>query len=837
MQERIEILAPAGGFEALTAGVANGADAVYLGGNLFNARQFAANFSNEKLKKAIEYCHGHNVKVYITVNTLLLNHELEEAAEYLYFLYSIGVDAVIIQDLGLLFFIKEVIPGLTVHASTQMTIHNEYGANYLWNKGVERVVLARELSINDIKAIQDNSPIELEIFVHGALCISYSGQCLFSSMVGGRSGNRGRCAQPCRLPYKLVETKDGRVTKEWTSPGEYLLSPRDLNTIQILPELIQAGVDSFKFEGRMKRPEYVATVIRIYRQALDRYYNDTKNYHVDPEDLVALEQIFNRDFTQAYLFKEKPGADLMSFTRPNNRGIFLGRVVDFEKGRAIVKLETDLSLGDGIQAWVSVGGRKGEIVKNILLNGTNVEKAAKGSLVHMELPRGIKKGDRIFKTYDQRLMEKAQSTYTEGPKIPRVRLDLAVEGEIDKPLKIQAVDELGNKITVYSEINCQKAIKHSLDQEILAKQLGRLGETNYTLGELTIDLHGELMLPISELNKIRRKITTELEEETNKNNNKPKITSEEFIKSKKHFFRHAKNNIHSYQKNKINLNIKVGDYEAFIEAFKERVDNIYIPLIPLKNKRFSLEQVKDAIIEGKKDNIKIIPFFPRIIHSSKIQDIALIIKELKETNPDGLMVGNLGLIQFIKDYAPEIPIYCDYSLNITNWSTAKFLLRDKAINLCLSPELNFTQLASFPLDILQASECLVHGQIPLIVSKYCPTSAISGCAKCKNKGIALKDRKDYIFPLEMDAHCTMHLYNANVLSVIDNLNRFIDMGIGGIRLEMERESGKLVEKVIKYYQEGLFNGQDKKRTDELLELIKNTYPGGITKGHYFRGVE
>ena len=835
MDKNIEILAPAGSVEALMAGVENGADAVYLGGHLFNARQYAANFSNEDLKKAVAYCHGKGVKVYVTVNTLVFNHELEEVMDYLYSLYAIGVDAVIIQDLGLLLIIKELLPDLPVHASTQMTIHNEYGANYLYSRGVERAVLARELSLSDIKEIHKKSDMELEIFVHGALCISYSGQCLLSSMIGGRSGNRGRCAQPCRLPYKLVEIKSGKISKEFPAQGEYLLSARDLNTIKILPEIVDSGAVSLKFEGRMKRPEYVATVIRVYRQALDRYLNDPSNYTVTQEDLTALEQIFNRDFTHAYLLN-KPGADLMSFTRPNNRGIFLGRVVELERGQGLVKLEEDLSIGDGIQAWVSVGGRKGEIINNIKLDGQDVQKAFKGSIVSLNLPKGIRKGDRIFKTYDYELMEQAEKSYAHGQTKTRIKLNLVVKGKIGEPLEVYAQDELGNSVQAESQIKCQNAEKHALDKEVLVKQLGRLGDSDYELDRLEVELEGQLMLPVSELNKVRRLVVEKLEAQKQKD--VVSLTYQDFVVRKKAFLKPIKESQRKKTKSNIKLNVKVGDYKSCNTALSYNVNSIFVPVLPFKNKEFTTEQIIKSIEQGKARGIKVIPYLPRIVHPHMLNDIIDSLQVISLAKPEGILVGNVGMIQLIQEIAPETLIYGDYSLNIINWASAKFFLRDRLVSLCLSPELNFTQLESFPLEIMEASECLIHGYLPLIVSRYCPISAINGGCKgadfCKNTQLGLKDRKDYVFPIETDTNCIMYLYNANVLSIIDSLDRIKGLGIGAIRLEMERDSHDTVGKVLGLYEDALSGNTV---NIDLLEAIKKLYSGGVTKGHFFRGVE
>ena len=270
MVKEVELLAPAGNFESMLAAANNGADAIYLGGKSFGARHFANNFNDEELIKATRFIHRLNKKIYLTVNTLMADSELEQAAFYLKFLYEIGIDAVIVQDLGLIKMLRELFPKFEIHASTQMTINNAAGVNFLEQHGVTRVVLGRETSLNDIMLIKQESSLELETFVHGALCICYSGQCLMSSMIGGRSGNRGKCAQPCRMKYQLVGLNGKNI--EYGDLGEHLLSPKDLNTIDFLPDIIGAGVSSLKIEGRMKRPEYVATVTRMYRNALDRFF-------------------------------------------------------------------------------------------------------------------------------------------------------------------------------------------------------------------------------------------------------------------------------------------------------------------------------------------------------------------------------------------------------------------------------------------------------------------------------------------------------------------------------------------------------------------------------------
>ena len=374
-QTYIELLAPAGSWEALEAAVNAGADAVYMGGKAFGARAYASNFDKEEMTKAVYFAHMHRVRLYITVNTLVDDSELAELADYLLFLNNVGVDGIIVQDLGIIRLARQIVPELPLHASTQMTITNSSGVDFAVAAGMERSVLARELSLKEIEAACSRGT-EIETFIHGALCVCYSGQCLMSSLIGGRSGNRGRCAQPCRLPYKLLNAK-GEDMLEGKDAGQYLLSPKDMNTLAILPQLIEAGVVSYKIEGLMKRPEYVAVVVDAYRRAIDSY--KAGNYHVPAEDLANIEQIFNRDFTTAYL-THRPGKEMMSDRRPNNRGVLVGRVTKLDKqhNKATVKLEKELHLGDGLEFWVSVGGRVGTTVTEMLKGGASVEGAHPG---------------------------------------------------------------------------------------------------------------------------------------------------------------------------------------------------------------------------------------------------------------------------------------------------------------------------------------------------------------------------------------------------------------------------------------------------------------------------
>ncbi|MDK2827019.1 MAG: family peptidase, partial [Methanolobus sp.] len=389
-----ELLAPAGNMESLIAAVENGADAVYLGVKDFSARAYAGNFTIEEFREALDFAHLRGVKVYVTMNTLIKDSEMEKALELMYTLDELGTDAIIVQDIGLLELAREKVPSLPIHASTQMTIHNTEAVLALKEMGVKRIVLARELSLEEISRIKNETGVEIEAFVHGALCICYSGQCLMSSMIGGRSGNRGYCAQPCRKQYRL--RRDG---KEIKTEGSYLLSPKDLNTSEILPELIKSGIDSFKIEGRMKRPEYVAGVVRIYRSLIDRFVEDPDNYSVTDEEKENLEQLFNREFTTGY-FEGDPAGDLMSRERPHNQGIVVGKVSGFNNKfkRMEITLTGELEVGDGIGFEGSRDA--GTIVRGIYIGDRLEKKAGNGEVITINFDQPPKNGTTVYRTLD-----------------------------------------------------------------------------------------------------------------------------------------------------------------------------------------------------------------------------------------------------------------------------------------------------------------------------------------------------------------------------------------------------------------------------------------------------
>lgn len=475
--KKIELLAPAGDMQCLVAAINAGCDAVYLGGNLFGARSFAGNFSNEELIEAIKYAHIYGVKVYVTTNTLVYENEVSVFLEYIDFLHKNNVDAIIIQDIGMLDLIRKTYPNLEIHASTQMHIHNLEGVKFLQELGVKRIVLARETSILKIKEIKEKTQADLEVFVHGALCVSYSGQCLMSSLIGDRSGNRGTCTQNCRKQYKL------------NNESGYFLSMKDLNNIKNVGKLIDIGVDSLKIEGRMKSPEYVYLIVSLYRKAIDNYYLYSE-VNITDNDILNMKKIFNRKFTNGFLFDSK---DVINKKRPNHIGVELGKVIDYKKNEVTIELKDTLNRLDGIR----IIGKKdyGFIVDKILENNKSVEKSMK--TVKLFCKEEVEIGSLVVKTTDYLLTKEINKMMKIDKKIP-----INIKVILKENLKIIMDDGINNVYVVGNKI--QKSINNSITKDRIEQQISKLGNTPFSINKLEIEMDENIFINIKDVNELRR---------------------------------------------------------------------------------------------------------------------------------------------------------------------------------------------------------------------------------------------------------------------------------------------------------------------------------------------
>ena len=800
----VELLAPVGSFEALKAAVQNGANAVYLGGKDFGARASANNFDRDELKEAVKYAHIRGVQVFVTTNTLRKENEIEDFLEYAKFLYDIDVDAIILQDIGMARLIKRELPDFELHASTQMVAHSLEDVKYLESVGFDRVVLAREVTVEEIKYICDNCKADIEVFVHGALCVCYSGQCLMSSMIGNRSGNRGRCAQPCRQRYELIDVYTGEVVN---SNGDYLLSPRDLNAIEEIDKVIDAGVHSLKIEGRMKRPEYVATVIDGYRKTIDEYLA-TNKLNVSDETINDLYTIFNRKFTKGLLLGDV-GKDMMNSQLPNNQGLYVGTVVDYNKKakRLKIKLANTLKKGDGINLG---GGTIGRIIKN-----GNIETIGyKGETIELDFVGEARKGQIVFKTSDSELMDRVQATFTQDKEFVKNIIDAKITIKLGQKPILTLKDRHSNEATIEGDKIVEEAIKVSLSKEKVETQLRKLGNTPYELDLLEIELDDNVSLPISLLNQMRRDCIELLDKE--------RVS----IKNRKYKNKIVKYKPVLYNRNKQQeISVKVKNLEQLESALECGVDRIYYEDTNTIDKGMSL---------AMKYNKKVIYSAPRIIRNKEYNHLA----KANNAGVESVQVGNYGSIDYFKDKKLNI----DYYLNAFNSETINYYKEIGADTLCISQELNINEIKETIKYTDINIESVVYGYTPLMITEYCPMGVIvrdckkdKRVAKCKESIYALRNSKGDEFRVSQDIFCRSTIYNSNVTCMLDNLYELHEIGINVLRLDFTLEDKETVKEVIEAYQEVLSN--DYKLATKATKLYNKLDEKGTTAGHYYKGVE
>lgn len=834
----VELLAPVGSKEALAAAVEAGADAVYLAGKAFGARSYASNFDRVELAEAIRFAHLRGVLVDVAVNTIVDQSEFEELADYLRFLYEAGADAAIVQDLGVAYLAQAVVPNLPLHASTQMTVHTLEGVHFLQSLGFERVVLSRELSLEDIQLICSNTDIEIEVFIHGALCICYSGQCLMSGMIGGRSGNRGCCAQPCRLPYTLTD-KEGTALLLSETAGEYLLSPKDMNTLHLIPRLLEAGVTSLKIEGRMKRPEYVAVVVDTYRRVIDRYAKERQSFHVMPEEEKNLAQIFNRDFTTAYLL-QKEGRRMMSDRRPNNRGVLAGRVVRYDaKSRMVaLKLVENLAVGDILEFWVKVGGRVSATIRELYVGKESVTKAAAGQTVWFLTDKPVRDHDRAFKVYDAALMKHAQAFFRTSSALRRIPLDMEIIAEAGRPMTVSLCDADGNRVVEKTAFIAEAAQKRPLTEEAIRKQMERLGTTVFELREFHCQIKGEIMVPVSEINEVRRKAADRLEHVRLQKFSRPAPPVKSPVQILRELLPASKEK--AKRGFKLQLSVQADTVEKVAAALKAGADAILFG-----GERYGHQAIAPVEYETVCGLVKAagkLIFFqtPRIAEMQELKGLKKLWAQFRQIRPDAVSVGNVGTFFIVREEL-GLPILADTPFNIYNPLTIAYLQSLGAEAVTLSPELNFSQVERIAEKSPLPVECIVHGHLPLMVSKYCMLGSFLGglnpnaCSQpCEKQRCYLLDRKGERFPLVTDPYCRMHVLNGKELSMFAHVERFVQSGVSRIRIEGKYMDEKKVAKVTKLYRELIDLGAKHPilKEGELEKLEGAT----ITRGHYFRGI-
>lgn len=803
----IELLAPVGSFDALKAAVQNGANAVYLGGKDFSARASANNFDREELIEAVKYAHIRDVRVFVTTNTLIKQDEIEDFVEYAKFLYDIDVDALIMQDIGVAMLIHGLLPDFELHASTQMVAHSLEDVQYLESVGFKRVVLARELTVDEIKYICDNTNVDIEIFVHGALCVCYSGGCLMSSMIGNRSGNRGRCAQPCRQKYTMIDISTG---EEIHSNGDYLLSTRDLNTIEDVDKIIETGVLSLKIEGRMKKPEYVATVINSYRNAIDEY-QATKKVNISTETMEDLYTIFNRKFTKGLILGEV-GEDVMNSNVPNNQGLYVGKVVDYNKKakRLKIKLEGTLKKGDGINLG---GGTIGRIIK-----GKDIAQIGyKGETIELDFIGEARKNQPVFKTSDTNLIDRAQKTYTQDKEFTKSLIDAEITIKLGEYPELKLIDKNNNSVSVKGDKLVEKALKVALGEEKIETQIKKLGNTPYDLDDLKINLDEGVSMPISLINQMRREAIELLDE--------ARIP----VKGRAYKDSNIKYSPKKYAKNtndNSKVRVKINNIEALKSIINLDVDMIYYE---------DVNTLEQAMAMATANNKKLIYSAPRIVRNKEYRRL----EKTDEYCKENVQISALGQVKYYKENSENVSFDVDYYLNPFNSETINHYKKEGATTVCISQELNIHEIKETTKYTDMEIETVAYGYIPMMLSEYCPMGVVARsckkdkrCATCKESKYVLRDFKGEEYRISQDLFCRSTIYNSSANCLINNLDELSDAGINVFRLDFTHENPDLISKITKAFINTVNNNFDVDRDDQ--EIFDNME---TTLGHLYKGVE
>ncbi len=792
----IELLSPVGDFQCLKAAVQNGADAVYLGASSFSARAKAKNFETEHLLDAIKYAKLRNVSVHLALNTLIKNSEFEEAVNLAITAYNLGVDAIIVQDLGLASYLLKNYPNIPLHASTQMTVHNLDGVKQLEKMGFSRIVLARELSIQEIEYIRKNSNIELEVFIHGALCISYSGQCLLSSMIGGRSGNRGLCAQPCRLPYELCK-KDLKGNISTIDKG-YLLSPRDNFAIEYLPELIKLGINSLKIEGRMKTPTYVGVVTKIYRKYIDLVLNNinlnnkdlkyliNKNLDYINEDTLLsdreeITQVFNRGGFSTGHFSNNGNNNLIFKEKPNNLGIFVGTVssINENKGYINLKLENTLSISDKILINDEL-----YTISELMMNNKNYKTLQKGAFAKIGRMKGkISIGSKIYRMESSLLNQSMSPSFDSDKNIKKIKLNGQIIIKTNSPITIKLWANskfykgfvFEKTYSIYPNIAQNKPI----NKDMIIKQLSKTGNTEFEFESLNVILDDNLFLQMSTLNDLRRTALKDFENYILKNY----YHNTNFIKlnyDNKNNKNYSKKSV-SLLLNTLDINLKYLDLTG--------INKLYIPL------KYHLDYKYNSLLNSLCKKFSTYIYLPHILKDNNLKCIDFE-EIIKKRDIRGFVISHISQIEKIKNF--NLEIIGNFNLNVFNNYTIDELKKLNFTTYTISPELNISEMNDVLTNSCLNSEVIIYGKIPVMTNNYC---YIGKTNKCKNN-CKINCNSSLKFYLKDRMNAQYRIIQNNISStttVFNSKNLNIDFNIlnnCSVRIDILEETPEEIQKII-----------------------------------------
>ncbi len=804
MKDRVEILAPAGSMECLKAAIAAGADAIYTGGALFGARAYAHNLTEEELLEAIDYVHLHGRRLYLTVNTLIKDREMEKQMyDYLLPYYRQGLDAVIVQDIGLFRFIRKHFPDLPIHASTQMTLTGVDGAKFLEKEGAQRIVTSRELSMAEVKKIADETELEIESFVHGALCYCYSGQCLFSSFIGGRSGNRGQCAQPCRLLYRTPEAKR----------PQYLLSLKDICTLELIPEMIESGIYSFKIEGRMKKPEYAAAVAFQYRKYADlylKYYEECpaeedpaayamKKYRVREEDRQMLLDLYNRGGFHTGYYHTQNGREMISLNRPNHAGVPAVKVLA-KKGRNVTaKALTDLYPQDIIELPMRKGREKADnyTCKDAVRKGMNVQIP-----VFADTP--FKMDEIWMRTRNSTLIDTLREEFVNGKIKERICGTFRLYPQEKATLTVKCRDA---EITVAGE-KAQEALSQPMSRERIEKQLRKTGNTEFEFSFLKAEIGEKVFLPMQSLNELRREALETLE----------KVICEKYRRS---------GEVKDPEEDKTELSMEeeiLSGWTASVRTAEqmevileeEAIGRIYADctMFPrIWEKDSYVEWITKVHAAGK----EIYLVMPYIFRERTRKQYEAAYNRIFGAGWDGILIANYESFAFLKEHGYTGRIMTDYNLYEFNQESRKFWKEKGVFEFTAPVELTERELQDLR---VKDGEVIVYGYLPMMISAGCIQKTTRGCLK-KSGQTTITDRyrNPFVVKNECD-YCYNILYNYVPLYLGDRMEEVYQIGPGRIRLMFTTERQQEVRQILSAYFEG-------------KELPEGTY----TRGHWKRGIK
>ncbi|MCX6672687.1 MAG: U32 family peptidase [Methanothrix sp.] len=849
MRRPPELLAPAGSPEALAAAIAAGADAVYLSGKRFGARKFAANFDEIALAQAIDYAHLASVKVYVTVNTLIRENELYDVAEYLLRLYEMGADAVLLQDLGLGLLAGRMVPQLERHASTQITIHNKEGALWANHAGFKRVVLAREVGLDEINEMGKETAaqgIGLEVFVHGALCYSYSGQCLLSSAIGGRSGNRGMCAQPCRKPYVLLRgEKDsyGRPASlaAQTQRERFLISTRDLCVYRHLDRIVRSPIESLKIEGRMKSPEYVAIVTGIYKSALQAIARG--KWSPSPEDERDLALSFNRDFTEGHLLGAR---DVMGREMSDNRGLLIGSVASFDvqRGEAAVRLSGLFcpEKGDGL-VFQAPGREMGLVVQKVV---------QKDGLLRLMTPERVRPGAKVYLTGSTALAKKAQEIIASA-KI-QIALDLTLTWQEGTPLLEATLAEC-RTVLVKAAFKMEKAKNQPISRQQIESQMRRTGGTPFVVRKITMDYAGDLFAPLGALNQMRRDLLEKVQEALleKRRPTKEKVEKARDILKEMNQSASVSPSVSSLTLSTTAPESAIGRipslavYADSLETVRGAVEGgcrrVYFEPVLGWEEKDRATKTEKMIEEAKAicGETELIWKWPKITHADFFKFAGPLRIKIKA---DGIMVENVGAIQAVMQAGHNVHLYGGSGLNVCNHLTVQALAPPLEL-LTLSPELSARQLADTVAAVRLLSdapqmELMVQGNLEVMVAEDC--MPLPGKGKYDPKEFwGLQDMRR-IFPLRLDDDRRTHIFNSAETCLLDQMPEIFAIGLDGVALDARGRTGEYVREMTEIYRKAIDLTKRGEVTlhqdlETLKESIRPLALGGLTHGHFQKGLK